>query len=122
MSNKNYFITGITELLFLSILLRRDCYVYDITKTIEAYSGGLLTISPNTIYTVAYKLEQEGYISEYAKLVGRKRTRIYYHIEPRGQEYLQGISNQYAQVTQGVDLFYRAIDKLDGEGEHESVD
>lgn len=122
MSNKNYFITGITELLFLSILLRRDCYVYDITKTIEAYSGGLLTISPNTIYTVAYKLEQEGYISEYAKLVGRKRTRIYYHIEPRGQEYLNGISKQYAQVTRGVDLFHQAVDKLDGEGEHESVD
>ena len=122
MPSKNFFITGVTEMLFLSLLAQKDSYVYGITKTIEGYSSGLLTISPNTIYTVAYKLEQDGLISEYSKLVGRKRTRIYYHIEPKGREYLDNISKQYAQVTQGIELFNQAVDKLDAEGEHESMD
>lgn len=115
MPSKNYFITGVTELLFLSMLLQRDCYVYDVTKTIEADSGGLLKISPNTIYTVAYKLEQEGYISEYTKQVGRKRTRVYYHIEPEGRVYLDTITRHYAQISNGVDRFLRTLkEKEDG--------
>lgn len=72
MASKNYFINGITELLILSILNCHDSYVYEIVKSIENFSGGLLTISLNTIYTATYKLENEGKISEYAKLVGKK--------------------------------------------------
>lgn len=119
MSSKNFFITGVTEMLFLSLLSQKDSYVYDITKTIEDYSGGLLTISPNTIYTVAYKLEQDGLISEYATLVGRKRTRIYYHIEPKGSEYLVSISQQYKQVSQGITHFFQALKTTNTEEQHE---
>ena len=74
MAERNYFINGITELLILSFLKNHDAYVYEITKSIEEKSGGLLSISQNTIYTATYKLENEGKISEYSKLVGRKRT------------------------------------------------
>ena len=119
MPSKNFFITGVTEMLFLSLLAQKDSYVYDITKTIEGYSGGLLTISPNTIYTVAYKLEQDGLISEYASLVGRKRTRIYYHIEPKGIEYLDSISQQYKQVSQGITHFFQALKATNTEDQHE---
>lgn len=119
MASKNFFITGVTEMLFLSLLAQKDSYVYDITKTIEDYSGGLLTISPNTIYTVAYKLEQDGLISEYATLVGRKRTRIYYHIEPKGSEYLVSISQQYEHVSQGISYFFKMLNAESAEGRHE---
>lgn len=119
MPSKNYFITGVTEMLFLSILAQKDSYVYDITKTIEDRSGGLLTISPNTIYTVAYKLEQEGMISEHSVLVGRKRTRIYYHIEPEGRNYLSSISQQYQQVNQGITLFLQSLNTAEAEDCHD---
>lgn len=119
MSSKNFFITGVTEMLFLSLLAQKDSYVYDITKTIEDYSGGLLAISPNTIYTVAYKLEQDGLISEYATLVGRKRTRIYYHIESKGNEYLATISWQYEQVNQGIAHFFQSLNVASTEEQHE---
>ena len=119
MSSKNYFITGVTEMLFLSLILTKDSYVYEITKTIEEYSGGFLSISPNTIYTVAYKLEQDDLISEYSALVGRKRTRIYYHIEPKGRDYLASISRQYEQVNQGITRFFQSLDASDVEDRHE---
>ena len=102
MASKNFFIYGITELLILSILNKGDTYVYEITKSITNYSNDLLSISQNTIYTATYKLEEDGLITEYSKLVGKKRTRIYYHLEPEGKEYLGKILTNYLNVTNGV--------------------
>ena len=102
MANRNYFINGITELLLLSLLENKDRYVYEIVKSINEFSGGLLDISQNTIYASTYKLENEGYISEYSVRVGKRRTRVYYHLEPKGAEFLQQVKEQYFRTTSGV--------------------
>lgn len=102
MANKNNFITGITDLLLLGILYRNDSYVYEITKTINSQSKGLLDISQNTIYTATYKLEEAGFISEYSKRVGKKRTRVYYHIEPEGEKYYKKLFSEYQNVALGI--------------------
>lgn len=102
MANKNYFINGITELLVLFLLCKKDCYVYEITKMIAALSEGNLLISQNTIYTATYKLENEHKISEYSKLVGKKRTRVYYHLEPDGRQYLDELMASYQITILGV--------------------
>lgn len=103
MAEKNYFINGITELLILSILDDNDSYVYEITKKIEEYSTGCLAISQNTIYAATYKLKNENKISEYSQLVGKRRTRIYYHIESNGKEYLKELLQQYFLTITGVE-------------------
>lgn len=102
MANKNYFINGITELLVLFLLNQRDCYVYEITKAIADLSEGSLLISQNTIYTAAYKLENEHKISEYSKLVGKKRTRVYYHMEPEGKQYFEELLTSYKTTVTGI--------------------
>ena len=102
MANRNYFINGITELLLLSLLENNDRYVYEIVKSINEFSGGLLYISQNTIYASTYKLENEGYITEYSVRVGKRRTRVYYHLEPKGAEFLQQVKEQYFRTTSGV--------------------
>lgn len=104
MNDRNYFINGSTELLILSVLKTHDSYVYEITKTVESDSGGLLSISQNTIYTATYKLQSEGKISEYAKLVGKRRTRIYYHIEESGIRHLEELQKNYEQTTNGIQV------------------
>lgn len=72
MAYKNTLLTGITDFLVLSILkIKGDCYAYEISKYITSESNKLLSISPNTIYTVMYKLENEHMISEYSVLVGK---------------------------------------------------
>ena len=112
MAYKNTLITGITDFLVLAILKSKgDCYAYEISKYITSESNELLSISPNTIYTVMYKLENEQMISEYSKLVGKKRTRIYYHIEPKGREHLKELQTSYTNMTMGVQ---RIFDKLGG--------
>lgn len=109
MANKNYFINGITELLILAILNLRDSYVYEIVKAITDFSGELLSISQNTIYTATYKLENEGKISEYSRIVGKRRTRIYYHIEQSGVEYLNSLLKNYRNTTDGVQKILESL-------------
>lgn len=108
MANKNYFIYGITELLILFFLNQKDCYVYEITKAVSDLSEGSLSISLNTIYTATYKLENEGKISEYSKLVGKKRTRVYYHIEPEGRKYLDELMTVYRSTITGTNKILAA--------------
>ena len=118
MAYKNSLITGITDLLVLAILSEKgDSYVYEITKYITNCSKESLTISHNTIYTVMYKLEEEKMISEYSKLVGKKRTRVYYHIEPLGKEYLAELKNNFQQMIHGVESIFESFAKEDKENE-----
>lgn len=111
MSNRNNLTTGITELLVLSMLDKGDSYVYDITKKIKEYSNNLLSISQNTVYTVVYKLKEDKMIMEYPKLVGKRRTRIYYHMEPSGKEYLSALSENYKNMVAGVQNVYAVLEK-----------
>ncbi len=115
--SKNYFINGITDLLILSILDNHDSYMYEIVKSITDFSEGLLTISQNTIYTAAYKLENDGRISEYSKLVGRKRTRVYYHLEASGKKYLDELLKNYQNTTEGISRIISVLDRKDNEDE-----
>lgn len=118
MAYKNNLITGITDLLVLAILKEKgDSYVYEINKYITNYSKELLSISHNTIYTVMYKLEEEKMISEYAMLVGKKRTRVYYHIEPKGKEYLKGLMDNYLDMIHGVKLIFDSLKEEDTDDE-----
>lgn len=110
--SKNYFMNGITDLLILSLLDSHDSYMYEIVKSIKEFSDGLLSISQNTIYTAAYKLESEGKISEYSKLVGKRRTRVYYHLESEGKEYLNELMENYRNTTEGV---MRILSNIEGE-------
>lgn len=115
MADKNYFITGITELLILSILDKHDSYVYEITKKISDLSHNLLIISQNTIYTATYKLETEKKISSYSELVGKKRTRIYYHLEQEGRMYLESLLDNYNNTVVGVQHILNMLEKNEKE-------
>ena len=112
MAAKNNLITGITDLLVLSILKEKgDSYVYDVSKYIASSSKGLLSISHNTVYTVMYKLEEGKMVSEYAKLVGKKRSRVYYHIEPAGEAYLDKLAADYHNMVNGVKNIFGSFQK-----------
>lgn len=110
MAYKNSVITGITDLLVLRILKEKgDTYAYEICKYVNNTSQERLTISANTIYTVVYKLENENMVSEYSKLVGKKRTRVYYHLEPAGETYLKQLLEDYENMVQGVSLIFNSL-------------
>ena len=108
--SRNYFLIGITELLILTILKHQDSYAYEITKIIQQESLELISISHATIYTAIYKLE-ENYISEYSRTVGKKRVRVYYHLEQCGLEYLEQLSQNYNHISKGVSLILESLNQ-----------
>ena len=59
------------------------------------------------MYPVLYKLEESGFISSRKVLVGKRMTRVYYHIEPSGLDYLNTIVQEYETVTAGAFLIIR---------------
>lgn len=110
MPKRHNFISGITDLLVLTILSKGDRYIYGLTKSIQDYSEGRINISLNTVYTVTYKLENENKISEYTKLVGKKRTRVYYHIEEAGRKYLQDLTDEFLNISSGYDAIIKTLE------------
>ncbi len=102
--NQENFKRGCAEVLALYLLSKEDMYGYQITQIMEEKSGGRFTILEGTLYLILYKLVDAGYIKSYTKLVGKKRTRKYYHLEDKGREYLDEILNEYDEITLGISL------------------
>lgn len=95
---------GCAEVLALYLLSKEDMYGYQITQVMEEKSGGRFTMLEGTLYLILYKLVDAGYLTTYSKLVGKKRTRRYYHLEDKGREYLEQILFEYDEVTLGIAL------------------
>ena len=101
---KNNFKKGSVEMLMLHILQESDCYGYEIAQNIKERSGGRITVLEGSMYPILYRLEEAGFISQYEKLVGKRRTRVYYHLEDAGKAQLESLLNDYNEVRTGIDM------------------
>lgn len=54
------------------------------------------------MYPTLYRLEDKGYITVTKQQVGRRRTRMYYHLEPSGRDYLQSSVTEYLSMQEGI--------------------
>lgn len=102
--NTENFKRGCAELVALYLLSKEDMYGYQMTSAMEEISEGRFTMLEGSLYLILYKLVEAGYISTYSKLVGKKRTRKYYHLEELGREYLKKIMYEYDEVNLGIAL------------------
>lgn len=101
-SNQNSYRRGVASLVILSLLKRKDMYGYQLVQETERSSSGKLTTQEGSLYPVLYRLLDQGYISDRRVQVGKRMTRIYYHIEPSGEEKLKELIQDYESVTEGV--------------------
>lgn len=92
MANRNNFFK--LEILLLSILEESDCYGYQLAKSIQDQSNGLIKLGDGTMYNILYKLLDKGYISSYDKIFGKK-IRVYYHLKPEGKIYLDQLVQEF---------------------------
>lgn len=101
-SGQNSYQRGVASLVILSLLKREDMYGYQLVQETERSSGGKLITQEGSLYPVLYRLLDQGLISDHRVQVGKRMTRIYYHIEPPGEEKLEELIREYENVTQGV--------------------
>lgn len=102
MAVDNSFRRGVMSLVILALLKREDMYGYQLVQETEKQSGGRLTTQEGSLYPVLYKLLDQRYISDRKVQVGKRMTRVYYHIEPAGEEKLRELIREYEEMTQGV--------------------
>lgn len=93
---------GIAPLVILSLLKREDMYGYQIVQEMSRQSGERLMMQEGSLYPVLYRLQEQGYISDRKVLVGKRMSRIYYHLEPAGEAHLQALIEEYTAVSAGV--------------------
>ena len=95
---------GILEMLILKILMHEDMYGYQMASIINEKSEDKINIKEGSLYGPLYRMIDKGYISERKVLVGKRRTRIYYHIESNGVDYLYTLIKIYNRMNEGVSL------------------
>mgnify|MGYP002560607425 CR=1 FL=1 len=108
-------LAGSTTMLVLKLLDGQDMYGYQIVQEIAARSGGTIVTQEGSLYPVLYKLQDQGMISGEKVLVGKRMTRVYYHLEEPGHRRLQELVHEYQVMTRGVfQIIQRETDAKEG--------
>lgn len=93
---------GTVDLLLLSLLQEKDMYGYQLSQELASRSGGLYTMPEGSMYPTLYRMLEKGLVSDRHETVGKRRVRVYYHLEPAGKEYLEAIRREYFSMNQGI--------------------
>ena len=89
-------------MLILSILSTEDCYGYQLSLLIKDYSQGKISLPEGSLYPALYKLVDNGLISDEKRQVGKRLTRVYYHMEPEGKDYLNQLIEEFNSLHSGI--------------------
>ena len=79
---------GSAELLVLALVEERPRHGYEISKLIEARSGGELSFHVASLYPMLYRLERRGWVEgRWVEKAGQRRRR-YYKLTAEGRKVL----------------------------------
>ena len=93
---------GTVELLILTILQDEDMYGYQLSQALAERSNGLYTLQESSMYPTLYRLVEKNLISDRQEKVGKRRIRVYYHLEELGKKYLEDLRKEYCSICRGV--------------------
>jgi PadR family transcriptional regulator PadR len=90
---------GSMELLILSALEGATRHGYEIGKLLEHRSGGKLEFRVSTLYTVLYRMEDNGWIKgRWVEKEGERR-RCYYTLTPGGEAALEAQRQEWRDFS-----------------------
>ncbi|MGW8267308.1 MAG: PadR family transcriptional regulator [Longimicrobiales bacterium] len=93
---------GSMELLILSALEGATRHGYEIGKLLEHRSGGQLEFRVSTLYTVLYRMEDNGWIKgRWVEKEGERR-RCYYTLTPAGEAALEAQRKEWRAFAKVV--------------------
>jgi len=98
---REHFKRGVSEIAILHLLNERDMYGYELLREIGKRSQNKFVLKYSSLYPVLYRLIDKGIISDTQKLVGKRRTRVYYHLTEMGKEYYEELKSEYYYITEG---------------------
>lgn len=92
------------EMLLLKLLFEEDMYGYQLSQELKKRSSEKYVILEGSMYPILYRLTEQKYISFYEKKVGKRQTRVYYHLETIGKEYYEEMRNDYEKYVKLIDF------------------
>lgn len=93
---------GTVEMVLLHQLQERSMYGYELLQEMKQRSGEKFVLKDGSMYPVLYRMIDKGLIADEQVLVGRRRTRVYYHLTEEGKAYLEQIKAEYFFITEGI--------------------
>lgn len=77
-------------------------YKGKLSQELASRSNGLYTLQESSMYTTLYRLVEKGMITDRQEKVGKRKVRVYYHLEETGLEYLAALRKEYCAICRGV--------------------
>lgn len=103
---------GTIEIMLLKFLSESDMYGYQLSQKLKKRSNLKYTILEGSMYPILYRLTEQGYITFYETKVGIRQTRVYYHIEESGRQYLK---EQITVLENTFDLIRFLLNSVEGD-------
>ena len=98
---------GSAELLILSLVEDQPRHGYDLSKLIEARSGGVLTFRVASLYPLLYRLEKRGWIQgRWIEKAGERRRR-FYRLTAEGRKVLAAQRDHWRDFVDAVQQITR---------------
>ena len=92
---------GSLQMIALYLLREGDKYGYQIAQAIKCRSRGKFPVAETALYVALYRMLDKGYISKREE-TGVKKPKVFYHLEPAGEEFLDGLLDAYAVMNEGL--------------------
>jgi transcriptional regulator len=93
---------GSAELLVLAALEERQRHGYEIARTIDERSGGVLRFHVASLYPMLYRMERRGWIDgKWVEKAGQRRRR-YYRLTPDGRRMLAAQRSDWQELLSAL--------------------
>ena len=98
---------GSAELLVLTLVQTRPRHGYEISKLIEARSGGVLRFNVASLYALLYRLEKRGWLQgRWVEKAGQRRRR-FYRLTAEGKRVLEAQRNTWQEFVKAINRVTR---------------
>src|SRR6266850_1692069 len=98
---------GSAELMILSLIETRPRHGYEISKLIEARSGGALSFHVASLYPLLYRLEKRGWLEgRWVEKAGQRRRR-YYTLTTEGRKVLAAQRSNWESFVAAINRVTR---------------
>jgi PadR family transcriptional regulator PadR len=95
------FLNGVPELLVLRLLAQRPMYGYQIVQAIKEASQSRFEFGEGCIYPILHRLQAQKDLLSKRESVDN-RTRVVYHLTPRGKQRLASVAQHWQEVVAAV--------------------
>lgn len=112
---------GLLELCVLNTLSDRECYGYEIVKTMVSIPG--LGVTEGTLYPLLSRLRLQGLVKTRLVESAEGPARKYYTLTPQGRKIVRLMNGYIATLAESARLLQQRSEQSSPEGEnHERMD